>query len=243
VEPRSPRISAGRITPGTEDYASSDPLRTDCISIDSEAPTEIQFVVPTDQIIPLPSSIWLAVTMSRAGACVILGAPELQGFFDHMIDVLGFLCNDGLEGSAGDPHASFNASIYGDSSCPDAFSTYRNVRAANGGINPGANICIADAITLNRTCNMVEMTVGVRNRGLYDVELRQADKGQPRNDTTGEYSIDNSDYWRFRNCRIDGVDTGLPPSVDACLLHFDTDDNGALDLRDIAAFQNAYTGS
>jgi len=163
---------------GTEGCASSDPARPDCIPlVDSESLFEIN--VTPYVAVTLPSAVWLGVKMSRAGAGVILGTPPQLGFSGDVIDFLGFACNASLGGFPRNPHASFNASIYGAADCPGTCLTYQNIRAANSGINPGANTCIADDIQLNRVCDMVEMEIGVRNKGLFDVELRQSASSRP----------------------------------------------------------------
>jgi len=65
--------------------------------------------------------------------------------------------------------------------------------------------------------------------------------GRTRSNTTGNCGVDLRDYWRFGNCMVGGRLGALPP-WDACYEHFDADDNGELNLRDFAAFQNGYTG-
>jgi len=65
--------------------------------------------------------------------------------------------------------------------------------------------------------------------------------GFPRFSTEGDCFVGLWDYWRFYNC-VTGTRPDVPPPWDACYEHFDADDNGELNLRDFAAFQNGYTG-
>ncbi len=148
------------------------PQGVPCIFLpDADALTEIEFVPSVP--VALPSRVWLAVTMSRTDAGVIVGAPALLGFSSDVLDSFSFPCNSTVGGFPTWPHSSFNASIYGDETCSDASLTYQNIRAGNSGYTDGAFTCIAEDITLNRTCNMVQMEVAVRGRGRYDFELRQ----------------------------------------------------------------------
>ena len=53
-------------------------------------------------------------------------------------------------------------------------------------------------------------------------------------------SFNLADYWRFRNCLINGrIDVPAPQW--ACLRSFDYDESTAVDLSDFAVFQNIFT--
>lgn len=65
--------------------------------------------------------------------------------------------------------------------------------------------------------------------------------GRPLSDTTGHCDVRLADYWRFRNCMVNGR-LGFPAPADACLSHFDYDQDGQVNLRDFAGVQNAYGG-
>jgi len=165
---------------GTAGCVSNDPTRTDCLPLISEFDvTEVEFVVPQDQEILLPGRVWLGVWTSRQNAGVVVGAPALVGYSDDVIDYPGFPCNASFGGFPSQPHASFHASVYGDTACADAFPTYQNIRTSQPGVNAGANNCIADDIQVNRTCRMVEMEVGLRGSGIYDLELREGRPAEP----------------------------------------------------------------
>ncbi len=163
--------------PGTSGCASTTP-GDGCIPIpDADGLTEINFTPSTP--VSLPSAVWLGISMSRSGAGIIIGAPALEGFSSDVMDTIAFACNSTAGGFPASPHSSFNASVYGDETCTDTFLTYQNIRADSSGVNEGSNICIADDITLNRTCNMSQLEVAVRGLGRYDVELRRSSASGP----------------------------------------------------------------
>jgi len=156
----------------------------DCMVMDSEfAVTEVEFVPA--QAVSLPSSVWLGVNASRAYAGVVIGAPALAGYSGDIFDIIDFPCNAYAGGFPRQPHASFHASIYGDAACRDSCLVYQNIRSSRGGINAGANNCIADDIQLDHTCNLAEMEVGLRGPGIYDIELRRSVGGFPNGGCDG----------------------------------------------------------
>jgi len=168
--------AGGQPIPGTHGCVSNDPARTDCLPLVSEFdPTDVEIVVPDGDVVTLPSTVWLAVQTSRANAGVVVGAPALLGFSGDVLSTIDFPCNSWLGGLPSQPFAGFNASVWGDADCADAFLTYQDIRASQPGINAGANNCIGDDIVVQRPCRMVEMSVGVRGAGVYDFELRPAD--------------------------------------------------------------------
>ncbi len=175
--------AGGAVIDGTPGCASTEPgaampSGAPCLFLpDADTQTEINFVPSIP--VALPSRVWLATTMSRAGAGVIIGAPALKGFSSDVIDTVSFACNSSVGGFPTRPYSSFNASVYGDATCTDTFLTYQNTRADNSGVNEGSNICIADDITLNRTCNMSQLEVAVRGLGRYDLELRRSSASGP----------------------------------------------------------------
>ncbi len=163
--------TSSAVIEGTTGCASTEPGDGCMLLPDADALTEINFV-PSVPVL-LPSTVWLRVTMNRANAGVIVGAPALLGYSTDVLDTIGIPCNSSVGGFPNWPHSSFNASVYGDETCGDTFLTYQNIRASGGGITEGSLTCIAEDITLNRTCNMVQMEVAVRGRGRYDFELRR----------------------------------------------------------------------
>jgi len=180
--------AGGAQIPGTNGCLSSDPARFDCTTIDTETLTDAVIVVPPGTV-SLPASVWLGVTSSRSGAGVVVGAPAQMGYSSDVLDTLNYPCNSNLGGFPRFPHASFNASIWGDQTCAGTCLTYQNIRANEAGVNRGADVCLADDILLNHTCDMVEMEVGVRNKGRYDIELRQSFNSQPVGPCNGRADI------------------------------------------------------
>ncbi len=75
---------------------------------------------------------------------------------------------------------------------------------------------------------------GIRRHG-----GRVDSQGRPLNDTNQNCGIDLSDYWRFRNCMLNGR-SGAPAPAEACRRAFDVDQDGMINLRDFASFQNAF---
>jgi len=171
---------------GTEGCVSNEPDRTDCLPLQSEFDvTEVNIEVAAEDGVRLPSTVWLAVRTNRPGAGVIFGAPALQGFTDDVVDVLGFPCRASLGGFPRFPFSGFNASVYVDANCEDTFPVYRNIRSAQSGINAGADNCVADDLTVIDECLLTEMEIGVRNTGLYDIELRRSIGNRPEGNCMG----------------------------------------------------------
>jgi len=69
-----------------------------------------------------------------------------------------------------------------------------------------------------------------------------APNGRPLSDTTGQCNVGLPDYWRFRNCMVNGR-LGFPAPAEACHSFFDYDGDGNINLRDFAGFQNAFRSS
>jgi len=67
-------------------------------------------------------------------------------------------------------------------------------------------------------------------------------QGAPRADTTGRCNVDLGDYWRFRNCMLNGR-PGAPAPREACLNAFDTTGDEVVDLADFQGFQTSFSGS
>jgi len=156
----------------------------ECMLMQSEFDvTQIEFVPTT--AVPLPSTLWLGIHASRASTGIIIGTPAQVGFSGDVYDTIDFPCNSSAGGFPSQPHASFNAQIWGAASCPDTCLTYQNIRSSQVGINAGANNCIADDLELPRSCLLTEMEVGLRGQGIYDIELRQNRGGFPQGGCVG----------------------------------------------------------
>jgi len=65
-------------------------------------------------------------------------------------------------------------------------------------------------------------------------------EGRPPSDTNNNCEVDLDDFWRFRNCMIGGR-RGAPAPVEPCRRAFDADDDDAINLRDFAVFQRAFS--
>lgn len=66
--------------------------------------------------------------------------------------------------------------------------------------------------------------------------------GAPRADTTRQCNVVMGDYWRFRNCMLNGR-PGVPAPRDACLASFDTTGDEQINLADFQGFQTSFSGS
>ncbi len=141
---------------------------------------EVEFVVPDDVTVSIPSTVWLALKANRENVGVIIGTPALVGFSDDKVDFPGIACAGDAGSFPSYPHASFNATVYVDSACADAYPAYRNVQPGRNGFTEGANECMADDLALNVDgCDMVVYEVHVRGPGLYKFDLREDANGLP----------------------------------------------------------------
>jgi len=156
-----PNSRSGLIIPGTQGQ----------VVFPDDAPRLISFVVAG--IVPLPTNFWMGVTFSRNNAGVIVGTPPLTGFSCDAFDFPGFPCNGNLGGFPEQPHASFNAEVYGDITCAESFTAYYNNKPSGSTYNPGANITFADDIELNSdSCQLIAYEVAVKGVGIYAFDLR-----------------------------------------------------------------------
>ena len=130
--------------------------------------------------VTLNPTVWLRVTANRANVGVVIGAPALIGYSGDTIDFPGFACYANAGGFPSQPHASFNAQVWVDAACADAFPGYRDIQPGYGGFTEGTNKCMADDVRLNvGTCAMVALEANVRGVGLYKFDLRQDGGGIP----------------------------------------------------------------
>jgi len=167
--------AGGRVVPGTEG----------AFQAPDDGEYEIETVIAADLNVTLPSRVWLSVRFDRNNAGVVVGSLPLVGFSADVLDIPSFGCNGNFGGFPDHPHASFFAEVFVAAACPYAFPGYLNIRSANTGIAPGANVTVADDVELGvASCDLVALEVGVRNRGLYDAELRQDRNGRPAGGST-----------------------------------------------------------
>lgn len=141
---------------------------------------QIEFVVPENETVNIPATVWLGIRANRANVGLVFGAPALTGFSQDLFDFPLTNCNAEAGGFPEQPHASYTAEIYGDAACGAAFPGYRNIHPGRAGFTDGANRCIADDFQfLVPSCTMTAMTVEVRNVGAYRFELRLDSGGAP----------------------------------------------------------------
>ncbi len=150
----------------------------------------ISFVVPDSNNVSLNTNFWLGVKFSRNNAGVVFGAPAFVGFSADNFDYPGFACDSYLGGFPDQPQASFNAEIYGDADCPEAFVGYKNNNPGGSLYNPGAAIFLADDIQLGAAgCNMIAYEVAVRGVGFYEFRMSQNCESGVIAGTEGYFSL------------------------------------------------------
>ena len=141
-----------------------------------DAPRLITFVAGPN--VPLQTNMWLGVSFSRGNAGVVVGAPAMKGFSADSFDYPWFPCSLDLGGFPDQPHASFNAEIYADADCPEAFVGYKDNRPSGSLYNPGANLTFADDIQLGvNGCQMVAYEVAAKGVAFYTFDMRLACEG------------------------------------------------------------------
>ena len=136
-----------------------------------DAPRLISFVAGPN--VSLQTNMWLGVSFSRGNAGVVVGAPAMKGFSADSFDYPGFPCKADLGGFPDQPHASFNAEIYADADCPEAFVGYKDDRPYAPPYNPGQNVVFADDIQLGvNGCQVIAYEVAVKGVGNYTFDMR-----------------------------------------------------------------------
>lgn len=128
--------------------------------------------IPSNIQIPIPRTVWLAVTFDRDSAGWVGGGPALVGYSDDWFYFPFFGCEFFLGGFPGSPHASMNARLYVRPGCPGVHAGYHAKTPRRGSFNPGEGIRMADDITLDGPCQMVAFEMTVRGAALYEVDLR-----------------------------------------------------------------------
>ncbi len=145
-------------------------------SFPDDAPRTIEFVIPGT--VPIPTTFWLGLSVSRANAGVIMGAPAMEGFSGDVFDYPWSACDADLGGFPDVPHASFNAELFGGAGCPAAHLEYRAAGPEGPTFNPGASRWFADDLELaGNECRMIAYEVGVRGPAQYNFELRETCSG------------------------------------------------------------------
>jgi len=143
------------------------------LGFSDEGPRLISFVPPEDRDVFLLTNLWLGVKFSRANAGVIMGAPALVGFSADTFDSPGFPCNASLGGFPYNPHASFNAEIYADADCPEAFVGYKNSRPSGSVYALATSPAFADDIQLGvNGCQMIAYEVAAKGVSAYTFDMR-----------------------------------------------------------------------
>ncbi len=158
--------------PGTECHATIVPTQAGQLH-------DVECVIPADVEIPLPPTMYVAVTFDRGNTGWVHGAPAERGFSIDRFDFPGFECAAALGGFPSFPHASFYTQIFV-RDCGNAFPAYRNTKQSGDAFTPGRLIRFADDITLARDdCKMVAYEVSVKGScstcsGAFEVDLKTA---------------------------------------------------------------------
>ncbi|MCH7884975.1 MAG: hypothetical protein IIC01_06935, partial [Planctomycetes bacterium] len=144
-----------------------------------DGPRTIEVILPKG--VELPSStIWLGVRVNRSNAGVVVGTPPSWGFSGDILDFPLATCSGNLGGFPQQPHASFNAEVFVDDSCQDAYVAYRNLNPGRGGENEGRNVRMADDLELNVAgCDLCGYEVGLRGQAVWSLDVRRDNGGVP----------------------------------------------------------------
>ncbi|MCH7839099.1 MAG: hypothetical protein IID38_02535, partial [Planctomycetes bacterium] len=144
-----------------------------------DAPRTVDVELPEG--VELPSStIWLGVRVNRSNAGVVVGTPPSWGFSGDILDFPLATCSGNLGGFPQQPHASFNAEVFVDDSCQDAYVAYRNLNPGRGGENEGRNVRMADDLELNVAgCDLCGYEVGLRGQAVWSLDVRRDNGGIP----------------------------------------------------------------
>ena len=133
----------------------------------------VEHIVTDPSAVPIPTNLWLGISFTRSNCGTIVGAPAIVGHSADIIDVTGSLaCNSYLGGFPEQPHASFNAQLFGGANCPESFLGYKAARASGPPFNAGSHVPFLDDVKLIvNNCRMIGYEVAVRGQGFYHFEL------------------------------------------------------------------------
>ncbi|UCC30027.1 MAG: hypothetical protein JSU86_17740 [Phycisphaerales bacterium] len=155
--------AGGSVIPGTEGYT----------SLPDEGYHLIVFQVPEEVEIPIPSRLWLQVSLSTLEAGIVVGAPALVGYSQDRFDFPGFPCAAGFGGFPDAPHTSFYTEIYVRGECGRSFVGYQSTRHGGDSFSAGAGVYFADDVRLGvRDCNMVGYEIAHKGDAVVQVDLR-----------------------------------------------------------------------
>jgi len=142
------------------------------VTFADDAPRTIEHLIDVGSPVAIPTNLWLGISFDRSNCGVALGAPAEIGFSDDSLDFPGFPCNGNLGGFPEQPHASFNAELFGGAGCPETFLGYKAANAAGPKYNSGVNVPFYDDIKLiANNCLMTGYEVAVRGQGWYTFGL------------------------------------------------------------------------
>lgn len=162
------------------------------------------FSVPPNSTIAIPRTVWLALTFDREHAGWVGGAPPLVGASDDWFSYPLFGCAFSFGGYPAAPHGSMNAKLFVRPECEDVHAGYHVKAPRRGPYNPGANIRMADDVTLDGICNLVGYEVTVRGTALFDMDLRAVGPGGLPGFVIGGTSGTIQNFGNFvRTLRID----------------------------------------
>ncbi len=173
VGPFAVDVGLYEICPG----ASSEPVAIEGTSAHVELPDSgtylVVLLIPPDVDIPIPSSLYLALSFSRENVGVAIGAPATVGFSVDRFDYPGFPCAAGLGGFSQFPHASFYAQIYVRDECPTSFPGYINSNQGGRSFSAGASVLFADEIRLAvDECNLIGYQIAYKGNGIIQADLK-----------------------------------------------------------------------
>ncbi len=163
------------------------------ITFPDDGPRTIEHVVDPEHPVAIPTNLWLGVSFSRSNCGVRLGAPAEIGFSEDSWDFPGFPCSANLGGFPAQPHASFNAELFGGIDCEESFLGYKAANTAGSVLNSGPNIYSIDDLNLAvADCQMLAYELGVRGQGFYQFDLVEQCDGEPIPGTRRSFNLNLS---------------------------------------------------
>ncbi len=126
---------------------------------------DVECRIPGLLTVPLPSTLYVAVTFDRGNAGWVVGALAEEGFSADRFDFPGFACAAALGGFPEFPHASFYTQIYV-RNCAKQFAAYHSTKQSGAAFTPGRLKRFGDDITLTRSdCKMTAYEVSAKGTG------------------------------------------------------------------------------
>ena len=166
------------------------------ITFPDDAPRLVEHIVADPSAVPIPTSLWLGISFTRANCGTIVGAPAMVGHSADVMDYQGALaCSAFFGGFPEQPHTSFWAEMYGGANCPESFVAYKAARVSATQYSAGSQVPFLDDIKLIvNNCQMIGYEVAVKGYGFYRFDLVR-DCGDP----IGNPAIPGTDRWFIVN--------------------------------------------